>query len=398
MTTKLTADAKPRNQQKPRLTRWLTLLLALGAAISVANIYYCQPLLALMGQTFHETSTQMGFVATVTQFGYAAGLLFLTPLGDIWSKRSLIVILSFTTAITLFALSQAQTITWLEVASFLTGMWTIVPQVIIPLAVDLADEKTRGQVVGTVMGGLLLGILAARTFSGAIGQWFGWRTVYLIATGLMIALGVIMYFALPQLTATAKLTYGKLMRSIAQLFLQQPILRQSSMIGGSLFGAFSVLWTVLAFRLSQSPYHYGSAIVGLFGLVGIGGALIAPIAGRIADRRGPSFMIGVGIFITFASYVMMLLGDGVLLLLIFGVLLLDFGVQASQISNQARIYALVPEARSRVNSIYMVSYFLGGTLGSFLAAISYGLWQWTGACLTALMLVSFAGTIHLVKR
>lgn len=384
-----------KSKKNPHLTRTLTILLAVGSAISVANIYYCQPLLVLMGKTFHETSTQMGYVATLTQLGYAGGLLLLTPLGDIWPKRMLIVILSILTAIALSAVATAQTPAWLEIASFCVGVITIVPQIIIPLAVDLADEETRGEVVGIVMGGLLLGVLGARTISGAIGQLLGWRSVYVMAAVLMVGLAITMLFTLPHLVAKNKISYGELLISLVKLLREQPLLRQSSLIGGSMFGAFSVLWTVLAFRLAQGPYHYGSAVVGLFGLVGVAGALIAPVAGRIADKRGPSFMIGIGISITFISYVIMLFGDGLLLLLILGVLLLDFGVQASQISNQARIYSLVPTARSRINSVYMVAYFIGGSLGSFLATLTFGLWQWMGACMTAFAFVCLAGITHL---
>ncbi len=389
-----THPAITAEENSPRLTRTLTILLAIGSAVAVANLYYCQPLLVLMGKTFHETSTQIGFVPTLTQLGYAAGLLLLTPLGDIWPKRMLIVTLSILTAIALVAVAVAPTTIWVEIASFFVGMITIVPQIIIPLAVDLADEETRGQVVGTVMGGLLLGVLAARTVSGAIGQLFGWRAVYVIAAILMIGLAVTMRLTLPHLIPKNKLSYGGLLISLINLVREQPLLRQSSAIGGAMFGAFSVLWTVLAFRLAQSPYDFGSAIVGLFGLVGIAGALIAPIAGRIADRRGPTFMIGIGIAITFLSYVIMVLGDRILLLLILGVILLDFGVQATQISNQARIYSLVPAARSRINSVYMVAYFLGGSLGSFLATLTYGAWQWIGACGTAFAFVFMAFIAH----
>ncbi len=381
-----------------RLTRTLTLLLAFGAAVSVANLYYCQPLLVLMGRTFHESSAQMGLIPTLTQIGYAVGLLLLTPLGDALPKRGLIVTLSMLCALGLVAIAFSQSPFQLAASSFVVGMITIVPQIIVPLAANLAPPERRGQVIGTVMGGLLLGVLAARMISGAVGEVLGWRAVYDVAALVMVLLGVLMWLRLPKLPAQWTMHYGALLASLWGLLQKQPLLRQSSVIGGSLFGAFSVLWTVLAFRLSASPYHFGSAVVGLFGLVGIAGALGAPFTGRIADRRGPYFMVGVGITLTLASYLDLLLGDGDLLLLIIGVLGLDFGIQASQISNQARIYSLAPEARSRLNSVYMVAYFIGGACGSALGSAAYGAWGWAGSCATGLCFVLVALVAHLARR
>ncbi len=381
-----------------RLTRGLTLLLAVGAAVAVANLYYCQPLLVLMGRTFHESAAQMGLIPTFTQTGYALGLLLLTPLGDALPRRGLIVALSMLCALGLAAIALSQSPFQLGAWSFVVGVITIVPQVILPLAADLAPAARRGQAVGTVMSGLLLGVLAGRLISGTVGEAFGWRVMYDIAALVMVLLGLIMWRRLPKLSAQRTMSYGALLASLWRLLREQPLLRQSSVIGGSLFGAFSVLWTVLAFRLSDKPYHFGSATVGLFGLVGIAGALGAPFTGRIADRRGPYFMVGVGILTTLASYVDLLLGGGVMVLLIFGIAALDFGVQASQISNQARIYSLVPEARSRLNSVYMVAYFIGGACGSAIGGVAYATWGWAGSSLTGIGFVLLALAAHLVRR
>lgn len=382
----------------PHLTRALIFLLAFGAAVAVANLYYCQPLLVLMAKTFHEHVAQMGLIPTLTQAGYAVGLLLLTPLGDVLPKRGLIVSLCLLCAAGLVAIAFSQSPTQLAVFSLLVGVMTIVPQIIVPLAADLAPEEKRGQIVGTVMGGLLLGVLAARTVSGSVGEVLGWRAMYDIAAVMMVALAMLMWWRLPKLHAHHTLAYGALLTSLWTLWREQPLLRQSSVIGGALFGAFSVLWTVLAFRLAASPYHFGSAVVGLFGLVGIAGALGAPFTGRIADRRGPYFMVGVGIAITLASYLTLLLGDGILPLLILGILALDFGIQSSQISNQARIYALVPHARSRVNSVYMVVYFIGGACGSALGSVSYEGFGWLGSCVAGIAFIAVAIIIHLAHK
>lgn len=394
----MTTTASGASVQVQRLPRTLIVLLAIGSAVAVANLYYCQPLLELMAGTFHESAAQMGLIPTLTQIGYAVGLLLLTPLGDALPKRGLIVTLSLLCALALLAIAFAQSPFQLGAGSFSVGVITIIPQIILPLAADLAPPEKRGQVVGTVMSGLLLGVLTGRLISGAVGELLGWRAMYGIAALVMVLLGLLMWMLLPKLHAERTLRYSALLASLWELVREQPLLRQSSIIGASLFGAFSVLWTVLAFRLADTPYHFGSAAVGLFGLVGIAGALGAPLTGRIADRRGPYFMVGAGIFLTLAAYLILLSGSAVLALLVCAVLILDFGVQVSQISNQARIYSLVPAASSRLNSVYMVAYFLGGASGSALGSAAYGAWGWSGSCLAALGFALVALVAHLARR
>lgn len=394
----MTTTASEASVQVQRLPRALIVLLAIGSAVAVANLYYCQPLLELMASTFHESAAQMGLIPTLTQIGYAVGLLLLTPLGDALPKRGLIVTLSLLCALALLAIAFAQSPFQLGAGSFFVGVITIIPQIILPLAADLAPPEKRGQTVGTVMSGLLLGVLTGRLISGAVGELLGWRAMYGIAALVMVLLGLLMWLRLPKLHAERTLRYGALLASLWKLVREQPLLRQSSIIGASLFGAFSVLWTVLAFRLADTPYHFGSAAVGLFGLVGIAGALGAPLTGRIADRRGPYFMVGAGIFLTLAAYLILLSGSAVLALLICAVLILDFGVQLSQIANQSRIYSLVLAASSRLNSVYMVAYFLGGASGSALGSAAYGAWGWSGSCLAALGFALVALVAHLARR
>lgn len=380
------------------LRRSLVLLFAAGAAISVANLYYNQPLLVLIGRDLHVTAAATGVIPTSTQIGYAAGLLFFTPLGDVLPRRGLIVSLCVASAAALIGLSLAQTLWQVTVFSFLTGLLSVTPQILLPLAADLADDENRGQVIGLVMSGLLLGVLGARVVSGGLAVWIGWRGIFSVAALLMTCLAVMLRVALPTLAKKTDLHYAGVLLSLWTLFRKHRQLRQTSAVGALLFGAFSVLWTVLAYRLHSPPYDFGSGIVGLFGLAGIAGVLGAPLTGKIADRRGPYFMVGVGIAATLAAFISFWLGSDDLLILIGGVIVLDYGVQTGQVSNQARIYSLVPSARSRVNSVFMVFYFLGGAVGSALGSQSYDHFGWTGSCAVAILMILGAGAIHLIGR
>lgn len=386
------------HQDAPRLTRPLLFLLAVGAAVSVANLYYNQPLLALISHTFHKSASQMGLISTFTQAGYAVGLFVFTPLGDVWSRRRMIVWLCLLCAASLWGLSVSDALWQVAGLSFLTGLTAVTPQVLLPLTADLADDATRGQAVGTVMSGLLLGVLAARTVSGLAATWMGWRGVYLAAGGLMLALALLMGLRLPAIPAKTKARYRDLIATMWQLWRTEPLLRQSSAIGSALFAAFSVLWTVLSFRLNAPPYHMNSAAVGLFGIAGIAGVLGSPLTGKMADRKGPYFMVGVGIIATLAAYAILWSDSADISGLIIGIFVLDFGVQTAQVSNQARIYALAPAARSRVNSVFMVCYFLGGAIGSAIGSSAYDKWGFSGACATAVGFIVFALLIHVLRR
>lgn len=383
---------------KQRISGWLLGVMAVACGISVANLYYGQPLLADIGRTFHVTSAQLGMVAMLTQVGYALGLLFFVPLGDILERRRLIMVLSFAVTLALIFVASAHSILWLAVANLLVGSTTVVPQVIVPLAADMADAAERGKVVGTVMSGLLFGILLARTVSGFVGGWFGWRTMYLAAAVMMLALTVVLRLFLSKSRPVTSLSYRRLMSSLWSLARNQPVLWEASVMGAALFGSFSVFWTTLVFFLEQPPYHYGSEVVGLFGLVGVVGASAAPLAGRLADIKGPRLIAGIGAGITFLAYgVFGLLGHQFWGLLI-GIILLDAGVQGTQIANQATIYSLVPEASNRLNTVYMVSYFIGGALGSAVGAYSWSLAKWNGVSASGLCFSGLAVLTWLVSR
>lgn len=291
------------NSSSFELTTVLIRVMAIGAGASVANLYYNQPLLVDMAQAFQVSPSRIGNISMLTQIGYALGMFFFIPLGDLRERRKLITSLLGAVILALLAMAFAPNITILELASFAVGLTTVVPQLIVPLAAQLAKPKEQGRVVGLIMSGLFLGILLARFVSGIIGHFWGWRAMYLIAAGFMIILLLLLRTYLPKCDPeNSQITYPQVMRSLGQLILIQPILRKTSFMGGMLFGAFSLFWTTLVFFLKHPPYSYGSEIAGLFGLVGVVGASIAPFAGRLADKNTPRFVAGGAAGITLFSF------------------------------------------------------------------------------------------------
>jgi len=369
-------------------------LLSFTAGSVVANLYYNQPLLPEIGRTFGITDGRVGLVSTAAQVGYAVGLLFFVPLGDVIERRKLIVVLLVGVAIALAAAAAAPSIGVLAMASFAIGATTVVPQVVIPFAAGLVDASSRGRVVGRVMGGLLIGILAARVAAGAIGAVTGWRSVFALAAVLMAVLTVVLARVLPAEEPRAHVPYGTLMRSLVTVVRTQPVVRDAGAIGALCFLAFSAFWTTLAFRLELAPLHYGSAVAGAFGLVGIVGASAAPLVGRRADKSTPRSTVGIGLAIVSASFVLFAFGGATLAGLVVGVILLDAGMQAVGVSNQTRIYRLPPAEHSRLNTVYMVTYFAGGSIGSALGVWAWQGWRWTGVCVVSLASVATALLIY----
>jgi predicted MFS family arabinose efflux permease len=372
----------PEQVSEPQgISRRLVLLLAVACGASVANLYYAQPLLHTLGHAFHVSNGTAGLLVTVTQVGYVIGLALLVPVGDLRERRTLISGILLLTALALAVAAAAPSIAVFAAALAAVGLTSVVAQVIVPMSSSLAAEHEVGRVVGTVMSGLLTGILIARTISGLIAAAFGWRTVFALAAVGMVALAGTLRRALPRIPPTAQLSYGGVLRSVLVLVRDEPVLRQRMMLGALCFGCFSVLWTSLAFLLSGAPYHYGNAVIGLFGLAGVVGAVAASATGRLADRgRGGQASI-VAIVILLASWPVLAAGRSSVIALIIGIAVLDLGAQALHISNQSAIYALRPEARSRLTTAYMVSYFLGGAVLSALTSTLYASGGWSGVCL-----------------
>lgn len=375
------SDATTSTGSHVRLSRGLVLLFAVACGSSVANLYYTQPVLDTIAKAFGASAGTAGLVVTFSQIGYAAGLALLVPLGDLLSRRRLVPFVLVITAGALVASAVAPDIGVLIAVALAVGAGSVVAQVLIPMAASLADDEHRGQVVGTVMSGLLLGILLARTVSGVVAGLSGWRTVYVMAAGLTVVMAVVLGRLLPSEDERPSIGYGRLLGDTVMLLFRESLLQRRALFGALGFAAFSVFWTTMAFLLAGAPYHYGDLTIGLFGLVGAGGALCANFAGRWADRgltkaTTLAFAACVGI-----SFVPLWYGRHNLIMLIVGILVLDVGVQGLQVTNQSMIYRLAPEARSRITSAYMVCYFAGGAIGSALGGSLYGSDRWAGVCL-----------------
>jgi predicted MFS family arabinose efflux permease len=381
-----------------RYSRGLLLLLATIAGVSVANIYYNQPLLDGLRATYRAEAGWVGAVPAATQLGYAAGMLFLAPLGDRFDRRRLILLQTAGLVLALMAAALAPTLAVLAAASLAIGVLSTIAQQAVPFAAELAPPEQRGHAVGTVMSGLLLGILLARTAAGFIAEYFGWRTVFAASIAALLALAAVVVLRLPKSRPTSTLPYGKLLASMWHLAVELPGLRQAAFTGAALFAAFSAFWSVLTLLLAGPPFHLGPQAAGLFGIVGAAGALAAPLAGRSADKRGPRAVISLSIVLVAIAFVIFGLSATSLIGLVAGVIILDIGVQAAQISNQSRIYALKPEARSRINTVYMVCYFIGGAAGSAVGALAWRSFGWTGVSAVGFAFALIAAARHLPQR
>ena len=374
--------------------------LGLACAVGVSTIYYNQPLLLEMSRTYGVTAGHVGFVAVATQVGYAVGLLSFVPLGDVLERRALMMRMYGAEAVALLLVALAPGLSWLIAASVLLGLFASVTHVALPIAPDLVSHEKRGRAIGTVMTGLLLGILLARTFAGWVSGIHGWRWVFVLAAVVNAAFVPLMGKVMPKLPPKQQLQYSDAMKSLWTLFRTQPLLRESSIVGALVFASFSCFWTTLAFVL-HSHYGLGAGVAGTFGVVGAAGALVAPLAGRLADKNGSRWVITLGMGLLTSSYVLLWIEESLkismtvhIIALVVGVLVLDVGAQMTQVANQTRIFGLVPSARSRLNTVYMTVYFSGAAVGSALATIAWVHWQWNGVCCLAIGFIALAGLRH----
>ncbi len=378
------------------LSRKSQFLLASGAGLSVASIYYSQPMLGIMGSSFHTGVSQTGLVPTLTQLGYALGILFLTPLGDRYDRRHIILLKGLLLTLMLLLCSVTGTWNMLLLSSLAIGLTATVAQDIIPAAAALATDRQRGKTVGTVMTGLLAGILLSRVVSGAVADAFGWRSMYAAAALGVLLITLALWQALPRFTPASRLSYLALLRSLGQLWLQHGALRRAALAQGLLSIAFSAFWSTLALMLAER-YQLGSATAGAFGLAGAAGALAAPIAGAIADRHGPHQVTRVGsalVMLSFAlMFVMPLLSPPAqLAVIVISAVGFDLGLQATLIAHQSLVYGLDPAARSRLNAVMFTVIFIGMASGSILGSQALALAGWTGVVVLA-TLASAGGLI-----
>ncbi len=366
------------------LSRWLMLLIAFSTGIAVASNYYPQPLLHTIAEEFGLSYASAGSVVTTAQLSYAAGLILLVPLGDLYERRKLIVSMTLLAALGLTLSALSTSLPLLLLGTAMTGLFSVVAQVLLPFAATLAAPAERGRVIGTVMSGLLLGILLARTVAGGLSALGDWKTVYWLAAVMMVLTAAALACALPRHQESAGLSYPRLLASVALLFVTEPLFRLRTVLGGLSFALFAMLWTPLAFLLAAPPYEYSDAVIGLFGLAGAAGTLAANLAGRLADGGKTGLAISIGLIALVCSWVPLAFAESSLLALLGGVLLLDLAVQLCHVSNQNVVYKLRPEARNRINAGYMTGYFIGGSLGSLVSTALFEHYGWTGVC--------FAGT------
>ena len=363
------------------LPRSLLYVLATIAGLSVANLYYNQPLLHVMGPDLGCGEAQTARIALLTQVGYALGLFFIVPLADLYSRRRIITVDLGLLVIALLAMALAPTVRVAWVASVVIGICSVVPQIFVPLAAQYSTPEEKGRNVGIVVSGLLTGILASRVVSGAVGELWGWRTMYYVAAVIMLLSAGLMLRVLPPSESNFHGSYSALMRSLVSLVRTYPALRVYALRAGLAFGSFMGLWSVLAFRMARAPFFAGSDEVGALGLCGVAGALTASFIGRLTGRIGVRRLSVVGALMHLVAWGLFFIADDTYAGLIAGILVLDIGMQCVQLGNQTRMFALCPSASNRMNTIFMTAYFIGGSLGTFVSGSAWVAGGWPGVVL-----------------
>jgi predicted MFS family arabinose efflux permease len=376
------------------LKRGHIVIMAICTGLIVANIYYNQPLLVLISKTFEIPESKGGRIAFLTQLGYAIGLLFFVPLGDKVERRGQIIWLAgFAVASLIFA-ALSPSLLCLEIASVCIGATSVIPQLILPLAAHLSPPSRTGKVIGSIMSGLLIGILLSRTLSGFVGRYLGWRGMFGVAAGISFSLLLIIRYSFPQSRPNFKGSYASLMRSLLTLIREQPVLREAAAINALGFATFGMFWTTMVLHLSGAPFHFTSDLIGLFGLAAAAGALAAPLVGGSADKRNPRIAIGYGLGMLLGSFVLLYVGGGYVIGMIAGIILLDLAMQCIHVSNQSRVYALIPQARNRLNTVYMTVSFVGTAMGSAIGLYAWDKGGWPGVCITGGALTTAAFIIY----
>lgn len=389
---------EPRNVQHTKLSGKMIALMAAASGIAVANIYYIQPLLSSAAEYFNISGSQASLLATLTQTGYALGLFLILPIADLTERKKLILTMIFLSVLSLLGMYFSPNFILACAACLAVGVTSVIPQLLLPLCAKLSDERVRGKNIGHIMSGLLTGVVLSRVVSGAVGKYMGWKSIYIIAVALMAILFVVLKFTLPICTADEKgdLNYFSSLKSMFFLPKKFPVIGEAAINGFMILAAFSALWTVLTFHLQGSPFRFESNIIGLFGILGVSGALFAPIAGKISDKKSAKFTVGVNIAIILISYVCFIAFGFKVWGLIAGVVLLDAGVNSCNVANQTRIQSLSESERNRITSIYMVTMFAGGAVGSYLGSALYSNFGWYGFCSIGIVTQLIAMIVHII--
>ncbi|WP_326624066.1 MULTISPECIES: MFS transporter [unclassified Streptomyces] len=395
----MSASPAPQSPQRPASAEsahsvpgWLVGLLAVASGMTVANLYYAQPLLSSLSQVFHLDTATAGLLITVTQIGFVVGMLFLVPLGDRLEKRRLVTVLLAVATVALAVAGFATSFPMLFAASLVSGATSVVAQILVPYAASLAPDHARGRIVGRVMSGLLAGILLSRTVSSLVSDVAGWRYVYFGSAVLMALLALALRVALPQQAPTTSLAYGQVLRSTFRLVRTHPALLRRGLYQAAMYAAFSAFWTTVSFVLTGPRFHYSPIGVGVFALVGAAGAAVAPLAGRWADRELARPVTGIAFVVAALAFAVAGFGQRQIILIALAGILIDVAVQTTLILGQHTIYRLDAGARSRLNSAFMAVFFAGGALGSQLGSLAYHAAGWTGVSVlgAALPLIALA--------
>jgi predicted MFS family arabinose efflux permease len=380
------------------VTRPLLLLFAIAGGAAVGNLYYAQPLLDLIGGDLHAGHGRVGLLVTVTQIGYALGILLIVPLGDRLDRRRLIPAMLLLSAVAAAVCAAAPNLAALAGGLAVVGVTSVAGQLLTPLTGDLAADAGRGKAVGVVASGILTGILVSRTFSGLVAGWAGWRVVFVAAAVVTTVLAGLLYRAVPRLPARPPAAYRQLILSVLTLVVRNSAVRVTCLLGSLGFAMFSLLWTSLTFLLSGPPYHYTPTVIGLFGLAGLFGTIAAQGAGRLHDRGRSGIGAGLAWVVALAGWAFAGFGRTSVVLIVAGIVVLDIAIQGQNLLNQSRLFALAGSARSRVNTAYVVSNFIGGAIGSALASVVWPAVGWTGVTLTGAAMAAMGGGVWLINR
>jgi len=382
-------------KQSNYLTKQFIFLLAATCGIVVANMYYVQPIGTQVAESFQVNTSAIGSVTMLTQVGYALGLLFIVPLGDVLNKRRLIISMAALSSLSLLAAFFAPNFQLFIISAFAIGLLSVVPQIIIPYGAVLAGPEKRGQVMGKLLSGLLVGILLSRTFSGIIASFLPWRSVYLIAPTIIILLTILLTIKMPKdTTKNTTLSYMASLKSIPLLVKSQRVLREAAVSGFFMFGTFSIFWSTLIFYISSPVYHWGTFEAGILAIFGLAGALAAPIVGKLSDQYAQRTIVWMGLLMQTISFIILHFLAAHIFPLVLSIILLDVGNQFGQVANQTRVQNLGEQVSNRNNTVFMFSYFIGGAFGSFLGTTMWGVAGWSGVTLTALLFQALAIIFH----
>lgn len=384
------------HQGIPTSLMWM---MAIMAGVSVANLYYCQPLLNMIRHDIHLTEFQVNLMPVCTQVGYALGLLTIIPMGDLYNRRKTMMWCALILTASLLSISTASNIFILLLASFITGFFSVIPQMFMPFASLFSRPEEKERKVGMILSGLLIGILGSRVASGYIGHIWGWRTMYIIAAIALLAMAGLVYTNFPDVKPTYNGRFVQLLKSIRSLAVKYPRSLLYSIRSGFAFGSFLGLWGCLAFRMKEAPFFVGSDVVGLLGICGIAGALTASNVGKYIPRYGIERINALGLMLQMLAWVILGIFHNSYTGIILSIIIIDIGMQCIQLSNQSATMKLCPEASSRMNTIYMVTYFIGGSMGTFLAGTLWSLYGWMGTVTSGLLMLIFSVlSIFIIKK